>query len=180
MLVSLTLACEKAPEVANPKAFEGDALRFEYPGNWTIEDQTSEDMAGIAIETLTVNSPGDAIAVLTMTNPSGAMTLAGFAEEAITVREEEIKRIMGKAEGLAKLSKTRVSEIAPVSDSAVGQRIRHDFAISMVGEEVAHWGDFHHFAGDTWDVFVYTQAPHEDWKTIEPGFDQILKSIAPR
>ncbi len=180
LLITLAFACERSPDTSNPSSFEGEAVKFEYPGNWTVEDQSTEKNGHVTIRSLTVNSPGDAIAVFTMIHPIDAMTLEGFAEEAITVREEEIKRLMGKAEGLAKVSKTRVTTAPTSIEGSVGPRIRHDFAISMVGEEVPHWGDFHRFSGETWDVFVYTQATHEDWDTVNPGFQQILTSISPR
>lgn len=172
--------CEREPDTQNPRTWSSHALSFEYPGNWKIGDETTQPSESVEIETVTVNSPGDAVMVLTMTRPIGSMMLDDFAAEATKLRAAELERLLGKAEGLAKISKTRSSTRASSIKGSSDSMIHHDFAISVVGEEVPHRGEFHHFEGQEWDVFSYSQAAQEDWDTVQPGFLQVLKSITPK
>ena len=166
---------EPTPDVDNPKQASAGGVEVKYPGNWKTSFE-SETIEGVEFSSLTIESSGNAIAVVQVFEPSVPLG----AEEVFTTYME----------GVTEASKTEMGGLVDVGTQTATTVFSHDlfgqsvegrtatYQLSMLGETVPHRIQTLHSTTDERTVVVVAQAPAEDWAKAEPGFELVYGSMA--
>ncbi len=174
-LVFVFMGCEAAPDLESPQTYTSSHCEFSYPGNWTVTEDTPQDIDGIALRTVVIETPGDAIFTVSTFSPPSGIEAATFAAEVEKERANEIKAMLGDLASAVEVSKSKESKLAPTGTSVGG--LRHDFSIKLLGEQTPHWGDFYQFDGKEAVAISYAQVAHEDYDKVKAGFDYIYNNM---
>jgi hypothetical protein len=163
---------EPVADVDHPKAFARAGLAFSYPGNWTVQAE-EETIEGIALTTMSVESPGAAILTMVQYQP-GTEFGPGYAEEFLAGLELEIKSTVGGAMEVKGLG------VVDAERTLLGQKIvgkQKRLMITVIGEKVPHTQGAFVIDLEDRTVVIYSQVADEDIKKAQPGFDQVLDSL---
>ncbi len=165
---------EPKPDLKDTKTASVASFTVEVPGNWKTELET-EDIDGTTLSTLSIESSGNAIALVQVFEP-------GIDMPPDTVFDTYV-------EGVLEASKTEfggVIEVAlrgseefvrPVMDTTwLGRRGTLDLA--LLGESVPNRIQTLQRYTEDQTVIIVMQAPLEDWNTVQPGFDFIYDGIS--
>ncbi len=164
---------EPKPDLENKKTTEVASFSVEYPGNWTTELET-DDLDGVKFASLTVESAGNAIAVIQVFEPG------------VELGPDEVFEMY--AEGMVEASKGEYGGVLDVSVHSkqdftrpilgttwVGRTGTVD--VKLLGEKVPNrLQTLQHFEQQR-TVVIVVQAPLEDWKTANYGFDAIYDGL---
>ena len=157
------LGGEEIAAVESPNVYEMNGVQFEYPGNWTVTEDTQ--VAGFRY--LFVESPGDALVVVNL-YPIGALSgVEDFARQFAGQTKSEIP-------------------FGTVSDSRFGsvERIgRYDglaeeFGIEVAGESVAHVRLYRYITVGETACFLVAQTATEDRDKVAGGFELVFQSFS--
>ncbi|MGH1345595.1 MAG: hypothetical protein ACRBN8_28785 [Nannocystales bacterium] len=164
---------EPKPDLENKKTAEIGNFSVEYPGNWETEFE-SEDLDGVKFSSLTIESAGNAIAVIQVFEPG------------VELGPDEVFEMY--AEGMVEASKTEFGGVVGVSVHSkkdftrgvlgttwVGRTGTVD--VKLLGEKVPNRIQTLQHHSEQRTVVVVVQAPTEDWKTANHGFDAIYDGL---
>lgn len=154
--------CEAEADVESPLKYDKAGVAFDYPGNWkTTDESVAAENRYVMVET-----PGDAIVVVTMVSADEAASLEvyarAFADEA------------RKNTPVGDLSASTFSE---VSGPLENQAMTETFAVSLAGESLNHTRHHRRIESGGAVCFVLAQAADEDLGKVLKGFELIFSSI---
>lgn len=177
--IGLSLACggvlgEPAADVGSPQTFAGDGLSFRYPGNWTATRE-SESMEVGDLVTVTLESPGNALAIVQIFPSAVEVDLDVMAPLLASSMQEAVGEVSGGMMGIEPPSFAD----HPASFGGVERAGRRaTFTIDLLGVSVPHTMDIHLVPRESGDVVIVTQVPDEDRGAAGPGFDLLRDSFA--
>ena len=164
---------EPKPDLENKKTAEVGRLSVEYPGNWKTELE-SDELEGVNFASLTVESSGNAIAVIQVFEPGVELTpdevFEMYAEGMVEASQTEFGGVMNVSVH-SKQDLTR----GVMGTTWVGRMGTVD--VKLLGETVPnHLQTLQHFTPER-TVVIVAQAPTEDWDTARHGFDAIYDGL---
>jgi len=179
LFVALTLGCEAKPDISRPLSYDDEGVTFKYPGNWKVTDDSRQTVEGLEFATIVVESPGSALATISVFYGGSDLdiTAESFSKDAEEARVSELNDMLGAAKPLASMSKTKVSREPSRAKASTEEQIVHTFSISVLGESVAHRGEFHRVVGEKSLAVTYFQVPDEDRAKVDPGFALIYDTL---
>jgi len=164
---------EPKPDLENKKTAEVGRFSVEYPGNWKTELET-DDIDGVKFASLTVESGGNAIAVVQVFEPG------------VELSPDEVFEMY--AEGMVEASKTEFGGVLDISvhgkkdftrgilgTTWVGRTGTVD--VKLLGEKVPNRLQTLQHYDEQRTVVIVAQAPVEDWNTATHGFDAIYDGL---
>jgi hypothetical protein len=167
---------EPKPDVEHPKRASSNGVSFEYPGNWELEEET-DNIEGIVLRQMTVESPGSATAILQLMSPPFDVDLESYSASFLESMNEELKG------GWKVLIEKGHATNQPITGTFLGQPAegrKITMSLSVAGEKVPFnieiWGK----RGDSAAIVLITMVPDEDAAVAAPGLEQIKKSLASR
>jgi hypothetical protein len=177
-IAGFTAACgfffEPKPDVDKPKSTSVAGLEVSYPGNWKTELASSREN-GVEVDTLTIESSGNAIALVQVFQPAIEFDADEIHDIYLT---ELVSAAQATSKGMATLS--RDGAPTPFTRTVLGQPAEGRAAshsITLLGERVPHKIETLHQNLPDRSVIVVVQAPTEDWARVEPGFALIYDSL---
>ena len=165
---------EPRPDLDNKKSTKVAGLSVEYPGNWTIE-QESDDIDGVKFSSLTIESSGNAIAVIQVFEPGVDFTPEEIFATYIEGMQEAAQTELGGVFDLTVHSDEAFTRDI-LGDSWQGRKGVVD--VRLLGEKVPNRLQTLQRHRDDQTVIIIAQGPVEDWKTIEPGFEAIYSGLS--
>jgi hypothetical protein len=177
----LSSACTsyKLPDIAEPKSFVCDEMQFTYPGNWRITDDDRFDEAQVKMRQVNVESPDDAVFMVSVFTPALEIGLEEYAKRLQQTRNEEAENLA--AVGATKLVNAKSGKHEPIEVELGGQKhqaIREEFVISLLGQSLPHVMTVSRVVNPARSAFLVAQAPSEDWRRELPGFEHIQVGFA--
>jgi len=154
---------EPKADVALPKRYAKDGIKFQHPGNWKITEELKEE--GV-YRSVTVGSPGDAVVVVQVFDAKNVLPLKEYAEL--------FSQETAKAMPMGKILPPTVT-LLEAKDG--WERLRETFVIRLVGVDVPHTRLVQGRDIGPWRCYVLCQVADEDMKAVEVGFQQILDSM---
>jgi hypothetical protein len=166
--------CERRPDVAHPKTFDEGGLSFAYPGNWKATARTLTQ-GEVTTRSITVESPGTALVMIEEFKPAVEVEAKTFVDEMLRHMDGLAG---GKSRGLVRVEAlaTRPVQERILGATRSGQRYR--FRMTALGEKVPHTIAAYRVTLDDRTLVLITQAADDDLRLVEPGFAQILGSVA--
>ena len=161
----LISGCERAADVKAPQQYDHARVRFAYPGNWKVTDDTQ----GEHHRYIFIESPGSAIFVVHIYPKDDAASLDEFASWFSAAASEEMPMV-----DFANSTFSSVEKLALGTD-LIGKK--EEFSVTLLGEELPHTREY--FTRDAGDRVAYmiTQTANEDSGKVSPGFDLLLGSF---
>jgi hypothetical protein len=180
LLALSAIACETPPDLANPRLFWSDGLTFRYPGNWSVTEEVEEE-DGLRIRSLSVESPGNAIVLMSSFEPPVSMSLEEYAAEFRTAIAEE-------AGEMGRVGPWQPVSAEALSSGSTSSRIRgvpHEgleyiYTLSLLGTDVPHVVRIFRVETDVSTTFLLAQAPAVDWSRVAKGFQLVVESFESR
>lgn len=178
-LSSLSIAAcgffmEPTPDVENAKQTSAPGFTLSYPGNWTPSTEV-EVVEDTTITTLTVESSGNAVAMLQVYEPALPMS----AEQVFGLFMEGVAE--AGTEELGGLASVKTGTSAPMERTVMGETWegrKGTFSVTVLGEQVPATVETVVHVFDERSVVLVTQAPTEDWSKAKPGFTLIEETLA--
>ncbi len=165
---------EPKPDLDDPKTTTVAGLSVKYPGNWKTELET-EDIDGTAFSSLTLESSGSALAVVQVFEPGIGMSsdtvFETYVEGVLEASETEFGGVVD-----VKLRESEDFTRAILDTTWVGRKGTLD--LRLLGESVPNRIQTLQRDTDERTIIIVMQAPIEDWKTVQPGFDFIYDGLA--
>jgi hypothetical protein len=165
---------EPQPDLDNKKTAKVAGLSVEYPGNWTTE-QESEELEGVTFSSLTIESSGNAIAVIQVFEPGVDFTPKEIFDTYIEGMKEAAQTELG---GVFELSVRGDEDFSRDILGNSWQGRKGVVEIGLLGEKVPNRLQTVQRHRDEQTVVIIMQGPVEDWKTIEPGFEAIYAGLS--
>lgn len=167
---------EPRADIEHPKRASADGVSFEYPGNWELEEETDE-IEGIVLRQLTVESPGSATAIVQLMRPPIDVDLERYSASFLQGMNEELKSGWTAliAQGKATNQPVRGTLFG---EAAEGRKIT--MALSIAGEKMPFTIEIWAKRSATATIVLITMVPDEDAAKASPGLEQIKKSLASR
>ena len=165
---------EPAPDIDNPKTASAPGFTMSYPGNWKTSTE-AEKIEGFTVTTLTIESSGNALAMIQVYEPGiemGAEEVFGlFMSGVQDASKEELGGMLNVNTGSSTaMTRTVIGE--------EWQGRKGQFTVTLLGEKVpSRIETLQHYAEER-SVVVFLQAPSEDWAKAKPGFDQVMDTLA--
>ncbi len=169
IIVLLALVtCERQADLNNPATYSSNGLDFSMPSNWKV----TEDVEDSGFRYLFVETPGDAIVIVSIYSKQDSPALLEYVNWAIESSTREMP-FGSRTEGsIAEIQKT------------IGQRrfsgYQNEFMVSVAVVDVPHITDYYLIETDSASVFLTTQVSVEDQAKVERGFDLILSTLTLR
>lgn len=164
---------EPKPDLENKKTATVSHLSVEYPGNWKTELET-DDSDGVKFSSLTVESSGNAIALVQVFEPGvdlgPQMVSQTYAEGMVEASKEEFGGVLSVS---VHSDKDFTREV--LGDTWVGRSGTAD--VKLLGEKVPNRIQTLQHTDEERTVIIVVQAPTEDWNTASPGFDAIYDGL---
>lgn len=161
--ISLLPGCgEPAADVAKPQSYNQKGLAFQYPGNWTIEDDTTEN----SFRNVTIETTGDALVIVQFFPLAIASALADYSQEFSTDFAAAIP--FGKA------SPPVFTKLDPKDGYT---RLKETFSMQILGQDIPHVRIYHSRDVGSHRCFILCQVADEDFHRVEAGFDQVVRSM---
>ena len=165
---------EPKPDLENKKSAEVAGFSVSYPGNWKTELE-SEDIDGVKYSSLTIESSGNALAIIQVFEPGVELTPGEAFDFYIEGMKEASETEFGGVMNL-KLRGSEDFQREVMKTTWNGRKGQLDLAV--LGETVPHRLQTVQRSTEDKTVVIVVQAPSEDWKTASPGFDAIYDSFA--
>jgi hypothetical protein len=181
LLIALSAsACETPPDVANPRLYWSEGLSFRYPGNWSVSEELEEE-DGLRIRSLSVESPGNAIVLMSSFEPPVSMSLEEYAAEFQSAIAEE-------AGEMGRVGRWQPVSVEALSSRSAGSRIggvphqgvEYVYTLSLLGTEVPHVVRIFRVETAASTTFLLAQAPAVDWSKVLKGFQLVVESFEAR
>jgi|GEM_PF-2329977 len=164
---------EPKPDLENLKTAEVAGLSVKHPGNWKTELE-SEDIDGVKFSSLTIESKGNAIAVVQVFEPgvplSEEMVFDTYVEGMVEASQTEFGGVVDVA-----LRSSEDFSFEVMKSDWQGRKGVID--LKLLGEAVPHRIQTVQKHSDEKTIIIVAQAPVEDWKTAEPGFVAIYDGL---
>lgn len=154
---------EPKADVALPKRYDKNGIRFEHAGNWRISEELKEEGT---FRSVTIETQGDAIVIVQVFESAAVLPLKEYAE--LFSREAAKAMSVGKA---------LPSTFTPLEPKDGWQRLSEAFSVRVVGVDVPHTRRIHGRDIGMRRCYVLCQVADEDLKDVEAGFEQVLRSI---
>jgi len=164
---------EPTAEVGAPQRYEKDGITFEYPGNWTVKEETAREN-GIELRTINVESAGNALLMIQSFQPAVEIDLAEHIELTMGAMQEEVGKQVG---GLADSARGAVTDFEREFLGAKRGGKQAAITITALGEKVPSSVALIGAVLEDRTVLLFTTIPDEDRKRVEPGFDQVITSL---
>ena len=164
---------EPTAEVGAPQRYEKDGITFEYPGNWTVKEETAREN-GIELRTINVESAGNALLMIQSFQPAVEIDLAEHIELTMGAMQEEVGKQVG---GLADSTRGAVTDFEREFLGAKRTGKKAAITITALGEKVPSSVALIGAVLEDRTVLLFTTIPDEDRKRVEPGFDQVITSL---
>lgn len=145
--------------------YEGNGLAFSYNNNWKI---TGDELRG-KVRWISIESDNNAVFIIAIVPSELSIDLNNFAANIEKERPSSI--------ALGRVSETKTSEISRSIKGEISNGIRHKFSVTLLGENVPHTQDFFLIKTEEANVITMIQAPDEDWKNSDEGFQVIFDSL---
>ena len=165
---------EPRPDLDDKKSAKVASLGVEYPGNWTVE-QESDELDGVKFSSLTIESSGNAIAVIQVFEPGVDFTPEEIFDTYVEGMKEAAQTELGGVFDLTVRSDEAFTRDI-LGNSWQGRRGVVD--VGLLGEKVPNRLQTLQRHRDEQTVVIIMQGPLEDWKTIEPGFEAIYEGLS--
>lgn len=169
IIVLLALvSCERQADLNNPATYSGNGLDFSMPSNWKV----TEDEEDSGFRYLFVETPGDAIVIISIYSKQNSPALLEYVNWAIESSTREMP-FGSRSEGsIAEFQKT------------IGQQrfsgYRNEFMVSVAVVDVPHITEYYLIETDSASVFLTAQVSLEDRAKVEQGFDLLLSTLTLR
>ena len=155
---------EETADTDNPLIYEKEGVRFSYPGNWKI----TEDTVNISSHHIFIESPGNALFSIQIFSNIDAIPLHQFAEQFSELTQQK---------GFPRISNRVFSELEESINSINNYSIQETFSIKVSGEQAPHVRRYYSVTNDEKTAYLISQAATEDLTKVESGFSLILKSL---
>lgn len=165
---------EPRPDLDDKKSAKVADLTVEYPGNWTVE-QESDDLDGVKFSSLTIESSGNAIAVVQVFEPGVELAPEEIFDMYVESMKEAAQTELGGVFDLTVHSGEAFSRDI-LGNSWQGRKGVVD--VGLLGEKVPNRVQTLQRHRDDQTVIIIAQGPVEDWNTIEPGFEAIYNGLS--
>jgi hypothetical protein len=164
---------EPKAAVEAPQRYEKDAISFEYPGNWTVSEESTQEN-GVELRTINVESAGNALLMIQSFKPAVEVDLGEHIEITMKAMQDEVGKQVG---GLADSTRGAVTDFDRMflGQSRPGKRAA--ITITALGEKVPSSVALHGAVLADRTVLLFTTIPDEDRETVEAGFDQVIDSL---
>lgn len=164
---------EPKAAVETPQHYEKDAISFDYPGNWKVSEESTNE-SGVELRTINVESAGNALLMIQSFKPAVEVDLAEHIEITMSAMQEEVGKQVG---GLADSSRGAVTDFDRVflGQSRPGKRAA--ITITALGEKVPSSVALHGAVLEDRTVLLFTTIPDEDRASVEAGFNQVIDSL---
>lgn len=160
--------CESSADTGNPRTYERDGIRFQYPGNWKVESDES-DPGGF--RTIVVATPGDGLAMIQHFDVAPATSTEDYARLFAQATTEEVP--IGE---VTPSTYKAYSSTNPVSKQVM-TGVQERFAIELLGERVPHVRAYVGFNEQFPKSVFICQVASEDLELVKPGCDQVLHQL---
>lgn len=179
MLVSVAIGgCgfffEPKPDLENKKSTTVGGLTVQYPGNWTVEKET-EDLDGVEFASLTIESSGNALAMIQVFEPGVGLTPQEVFDTYVEGMKDAAQTELGGVFELSVRSDEAYSRDL-LGNSWQGRKAVVE--VGLLGEKVPNRLQTLQRDREDQTVILVVQGPVEDWKTIEPGFEAIYDGLS--
>ena len=165
---------EPKAQVDAPLRYEKDAISFSYPGNWKVSEESSlED--GVELRTINVESAGNALLMIQSFKPAVEVDLDQHIEITMKAMEEEVGKQVG---GLVDSARGVVTPFERPLLGASRPGRRAGITVAVLGERVPSSVALQAAVLADRTVLVFTTIPDEDRASVEPGFDQVIETLA--
>ena len=181
--LALFTACgEPQADLSTPQTHRSSTLGFNYPKNWKITDDTTEE----EVRSLIIETPGDAIVIIqsyTIVEGEGQSANEGKGESK-NKEEIQIRELTDFAKGFAEIAaaetpigKMENSTFANAPDVAGFKWIEEKFDITLLGESVPHRRIYGSKTIGNQEIILILQVAIEDYSKAEAGFHLIRDSL---
>jgi hypothetical protein len=157
----LSLSCEKAAAVHNPKKYSASGLQFKYPGNWKITEDNQENM----IRYTFVETNGDALTIIQIYPSDMAPDIGMFAKDFSNSAKNQTKLKIGE-------SVFNTDTVLP-DHKTINERL----TMSLLNVDVPHIRIYKRVNFKDKIVFLIGQVSIEDMKIVIDGFNMIFSSL---
>ncbi|WP_293259715.1 hypothetical protein [Nannocystis sp.] len=164
---------EPKAQVDAPQRYEKDGVSFEYPGNWTVKEETAQEN-GIELRTINVESAGNALLMVQSFQPAVEIDLAQHIELTMGAMQEEVGKQVG---GLADSTRGAVTDFEREFLGAKRSGKQAAITITALGEKVPSSVALIGAVLEDRTVLLFTTIPDEDRESVEAGFDQVISSL---
>lgn len=164
---------EPAAEVDAPQHYEKDAISFDYPGNWKVSEESTNEN-GVELRTINVESAGNALLMIQSFKPAVEVDLGEHIEITMKAMQDEVGKQVG---GLADSTRGEVSDFQRMFLGETRPGKRAAITITALGEKVPSSVALHGAVLADRTVLLFTTIPDEDRKSVEPGFNQVIDSL---
>lgn len=164
---------EPKAQVDAPQRYEKDGIAFEYPGNWTVKEETAREN-GIELRTINVESAGNALLMVQSFQPAVEIDLAQHIELTMGAMQEEVGKQVG---GLADSTRGAVTDFEREFLGAKRGGKQAAITITALGEKVPSSVALIGAVLEDRTVLLFTTIPDEDRESVEAGFDQVINSM---
>ncbi len=163
--IALPVGCEQQAQTGSPQRYDTGGLRFDYPGNWRV----TEDTKDAGVHAVTIETPGDAIVVAQRFDAGLDIDLDVFVDTLMDNAQQMMP--VGNVGNLSK---------APASRLVAGQQVNGivcTFDIQLAGESVPHTQMTYKIDHPNGPAIITCQVADEDLSKVQAGFEQILDSL---
>ena len=158
-------ACEREANLDNPVQYTRNGVQFSMPGNWTV----TEDEAENGFRYLFIETPGDAIVVVTIYAIEDSVSLREYTDWAIDSTLQDFP--------IGSRDRGAVTEIRKAVGDRVHEGFRNEFVVSVAGIDVPHTATYFGVATNSRVAYLSTQVASEDLQKVEPGFDLVISTF---
>lgn len=153
---------ERVADVASPKPYEKNGVKFLYPANWKVE----EDVNIEGIRHLSIETHGEALLMVQF-----------FPLEAANSLEEYAKVFSQKTAEALPSGKMTGSKFTPLPAEKGFERMQEVCSLNVLNQDVPHVRYFLSRDFGKRRCFVICQVADEDLKKVEAGFKQVAESL---
>lgn len=167
LLSVLVLAgCERVADVSKPQGYDKGGIRFSYPANWKVSDDTEEE----GVRNVIVESSADSIFVVQAYPRSVAFSLNDYAQNISD--EIGVSLPVGKQENV-RFARSRTD----VKGGQDVEAIDETADLNMLGQRVPLTRSYYRIDGGDRVLLMFHQSTAEDQAKVSPGFDLILQTV---
>jgi hypothetical protein len=149
-------------DVENPTVYSKDGLRFKMPGNWHV----SEDDAGEAVRSVSVNEPGHALLLIHIFPVQLAPELQVWA-----------RRFAKHTRDNARTDSVSNSVFGSVGAEGGFEMLSETFSVTHWGATTPHTREYRKRGFGKQVCLVLTQVSDEDRPRVSAGFQQVTGSL---